>query len=73
MAKDYPDWNFPNYLVDQSTELYLADVLTKLLENYEVIEKQLLKEGGILYCLGSVIVRDNGALYNAGTLQVIED
>jgi len=73
VAKDYPDWSFPNYLVDQSTEIYLADVLTKLLENYEVIEKQLLKEGAILYCYGSVIVKDDGALYNAGTLQVIED
>lgn len=73
MAKDYPDWNFPNFLVDQSTELYVADVLTKLLENFEVTDKKLLKEGATLYCWSSIIVKDDGLLFNAGTLQVLEE
>jgi len=73
MTTDYPDWNFPNWLVDQSPALYVADVLTKLLENFVITEKKLLKEGAVLYCWDSVIIKDEGILLNMGTLRIFKD
>jgi len=71
MSLDYPDWSFPNWLLDQSAELYVADVFAKMLVNAEVTDRKLLKEGAILYCWDSIKVKDDGALMNMGTLRVL--
>ena len=42
MGLDYPDWSFPNWLLDQSAELYVADVFAKRFEpTYEELKTSI--------------------------------
>lgn len=73
MAPDYPDWCFPNWIIDQSAELYFQDVFAKMIINPVYTERRLIKEGGVLYVWGSLKVKDSGVLMVVGTLRVFGD
>ena len=73
MSLDYPDWSFPNWLLDQSAQLYFADVYATMITAPTITDRKLLKEGGVLYVWEHLRVKDNGVLMIMGTLRVLGD
>ena len=72
MSFDYPDWNFPMFLAEQSQDLYFADIYTKLLANLEIKEARIIKDGATLFVIGSVKIIDDGLLFNMGRMIILE-
>ncbi|RKX61435.1 MAG: hypothetical protein DRP29_00255 [Thermodesulfobacteriota bacterium] len=63
---DYPDWTTPNWLVDQATELYYADIFAPALAAIVVTGKAVIKPDKELLVYGYVLVQDEGMLINFG-------
>jgi len=71
--RDYPDWQFPQFLAEQASAVYFADVF-RLIEDNPVIDelvKRWVAAGQTWLCWGSV--RVEGRLMVAGTTQVLGD
>mgnify|MGYP000648562943 CR=1 FL=1 len=73
MSLDYPDWSTPSWTIDQSAQLYFADVYATMIETPTITDRKLIKENGILYVWEHLRVKDNGVLMIMGTLRVLGD
>ena len=67
---DYPDWTTPNWLVDQATELYYADIFAPALLSIAVTGKAVVKPDKKLLVYGLILVQDDGMLINFGEVIV---
>ena len=73
MSLDYPDWSYPNWLIDQSAQLYFADVYATMVVEPVIEDRKLIKEGGTLYVWEHLRVINDGVLMIMGTLRVLGD
>ncbi len=63
---DYPDYTVPNWLVEQATEIYYADVFAPALAAIVVTGKAVIKPDKELLVFGYILIQDEGKLINFG-------